>query len=346
MAHTGHGDGPSPLDGGLRQPSSRPCGVDRMIGTSPPFEKLRQQVMRAAQADATALVYGETGTGKELVAQAIHYQSARARKPFIPVNCGAIPAALFENELFGHRPGAFTDARSREIGLIAEAEGGTLFLDELDSLPFEVQVKLLRFLEEQCYRPLGATRALSSDVRLVVATNTDLRRRIAAGAFRSDLYYRVNLLQLTLPPLRERGEDRQALAEHFLVRYGRDPRWQLSAEAVASIESYPWPGNVRELENVIRRLVIMTSPKVVGPDDLGLPSAPEPQSVLPAESFQAACRRFERTYLEQLMTFHHGNISSAARAAMVDRASLRRMLRRHQVTYAALTDLEAEGAMP
>jgi two-component system, NtrC family, response regulator GlrR len=313
---------------------SQAVGLDRMVGRSAAFATLKHQVMRAARTDAAVLILGETGTGKELVAQAIHYLSARARKPFIPVNCGAIPASLFENELFGHRPGAFTDARASEGGLLAEAERGTLFLDELDALPLAVQVKLLRFLEERTYRPLGSARAVSADVRVVAATNADLRRKIAEGTFRSDLYYRLNLIPLAIPPLRARGDDILVLADHFLRQHGRDPRWRFSPEAVGALHRYAWPGNVRELENVIRRLVLMNAPKVVTPDDLGLPGTPAAGASAAPESFRAARQRFERSYFEQLLTAHVGNISGAARTAQLDRASLRRLLKKYQLSAA------------
>ncbi len=306
--------------------------LGRIIGTSPGIAELKRQILVAAKSPVTVLITGETGTGKELVAQAIHYLSPRASKPFIPVNCGAIPAALFENELFGHHAGAFTDARSREIGLLAEAENGTLFLDEIDSLPLQVQVKLLRLLEDRSYRPLGSPRAIGANIRLVGATNANLQAKVAEGAFRSDLYYRLHLIPLRLPSLRERGEDILRLAEHFLGRYGKDRRWRLSPDACRALRNHTWPGNVRELENLIQRIVIMNEPKLIDVADLQLPAV-ESSGVHDSDSFraarEAAIQRFERRYLERILEVHGGNISSAARTAQQDRSSFRRLLKKY-----------------
>ena len=202
------------------------CHIEGLVGKSAPFLRVLHMVQGIAHADVTVLIAGETGTGKELVARAIHYQSPRRGKPFIPVNCGALPDHLFENELFGHAKGAYTDASSPEKGLIAEAEAGTLFLDEVDTLSASAQVKLLRFLQDREYRPLGCSRSITADIRIIAATNADLRQQVQSKRFREDLYYRLNIVTLCLPPLRERPEDISLLADHFLRRYahhyGRD----------------------------------------------------------------------------------------------------------------------------
>jgi DNA-binding NtrC family response regulator len=336
MARTPPLSDPPPATGPGSADSTRrlleAAALKRLVGVSPALTLIKQQILMAAKSDVTVLVTGETGTGKELVAQAIHYLSPRAARPFIPVNCGAIPATLFENELFGHRPGAFTDARSREVGLLTEAENGTLFLDELDALPLTVQVKLLRFLEDHTYRPLGSSRTIRADVRMVTATNADLRQALATGAFRMDLYYRLSVIHLVLPPLRDRGGDVVLLAEHFLQRHAPNGGWRFSPPALDVLRSYHWPGNVRELQNLIQRLVIMGSPRVIGSADLPLPQSGAQRPETPG-SFRAArdaaIRQFERAYLERLLDQHGGNITHAAREARQDRSSFRRLLRKH-----------------
>lgn len=308
-------------------------GIARLVGTHPSFEKVKVQALRAAKSDLTVLVTGETGTGKELIAHAIHYESDRAPKPFIPVNCGAIPNELFENELFGHRREAFTDARSHQPGLIAEAEGGTLFLDEVDAPTPSAQIKLLRFLEDRTYRPLGASRPVRANVRLVAVTNGDLRQKVREGSFRADLYYRLGIVSLHLPPLRERGSDVVLLADHFLEKYGKsDERWEFSSDTLEILRTYAWPGNVRELENMVRQVITINSPKVVQPQDLPLPIQPTTLNE-GNPSFRAARARavssFERSYLEELLQTHGGNVTRAAHAAQKDRRNFRRLLKKH-----------------
>ena len=307
--------------------------LSRLRGEDPAFVKVKVQSLFAAKSDVTVLLTGETGTGKELIAQAIHYLSDRASKPFLPVNCGAIPGELFENEFFGHLRGAFTDARSHRPGLIAEAEGGTLFLDEVDALTPSTQVKLLHFLEDGSYRPLGSSRPLKANVRLVAATNADLRQKVREGTFRDDLFYRLNVVTLYIPPLGERGGDIVLLAEHFLHHYGKnDDRWRFSPQALEALREHAWPGNVRELENVVRHVVVMNSPKLIEPEDLPLPILPVKLNQGDA-SFRTAkagvISRFERSYLEELMRTYRGNITRAAQAAGKDRRTFRRLLKKH-----------------
>jgi DNA-binding NtrC family response regulator len=309
------------------------AGLDRLRGTDPAFEKLKRQILMAAKADVTVLVTGETGTGKELTAHALHYLSDRAVKPFLAVNCGAIPGDLFENELFGHQRGAFTDARSHQQGLVAEAEGGTLFLDEIDALTPSTQVKILRFLEDHSYRPLGTSRSIMSDVRLVAATNTDLRQRVREGAFREDLFYRLHVVALHLPPLRERVGDIALLAEHFLQQYGKyDDRWRFAPEALEALRGHDWPGNVRELENLVRHVVAMNPPKAIRADDLPPPIRPGREEHGDGSLRAAKARaiaHFEQSYLEGLLRAHRGNVSQAARAARQDRRTFRRLLQKY-----------------
>ncbi|HVI93570.1 MAG TPA: sigma-54 dependent transcriptional regulator [Anaeromyxobacter sp.] len=279
---------------------------DRIVGASPAMAEVLRQVRKVAPQKTTVLVAGESGTGKELVARAVHELSPRASFPFVAVNCGAIPAELIESELFGHVKGAFTDAIRNKKGLAAEADGGTLFLDEIGELPLGLQVKLLRFLQEEEIRPVGDTRTRRVDVRVVAATARDLARGVAEGWFREDLWYRLNVLQLQLPPLRERREDVPALAERFLTRFAalrpELPRPSLSPEAVQALCAHRWPGNVRELEHVIERAVILADGPVIREQDLpdtlrGAPVA----SALPAPGADLSVKRGTRALEQQLI---------------------------------------------
>src|SRR5215475_317006 len=245
-----------------------------MVGESPCFLRVIEQIPFLAECQATVLISGETGSGKEVMARAVHYQSPRNGKPFIPVNCGALPDHLFENELFGHAKGAYTDASSAQQGLIAEAETGTLFLDEVDALSQSGQVKLLRFLQDGEYRPLGSSRTFTANVRIIAATNTDLIERVKAKLFREDLYYRLNALSVIVPPLRERTEDIVHLSNHFLLEYAKEhntTRRGISSEALRKLMDYEWPGNVRELEGLILRALVLTFSATLQPEDINLP---------------------------------------------------------------------------
>ena len=318
----------------VRDGLSQAAALECLRGLDPAFEAVKRKALLVARADVPVLVTGETGTGKELTAQAIHYLSDRAGKPFLPVNCGGIPAELFENELFGHHRGAFTDARSPQAGLVAEAEGGTLLLDEIDALDPTTQVKLLRFLEDLSYRPLGTARPVRADVRIIAASNADLLQRVREGTFRTDLYYRLNVVRLHLPPLRDRGADLVLLAEHFLRKYGQDDaRWGFAPDALAALQAHPWPGNVRELENAVRQVVILTPPHRIRAEDLPLPGRPSPLGAPAPTSWRAAkaaaVSQFERSYLEDLLRAHRGNITQAAQAARQDRRSFRRLIQKH-----------------
>jgi DNA-binding NtrC family response regulator len=318
--------------------------IPGLVGRSAAWTRLVAEIPSLAAADAPVLVCGETGTGKELVARAVHYMGARAPYPFVPVNCGALPDTLIEGELFGHERGAFTDARTRRVGLIAEAERGTVFLDEVDSLTARAQVALLRVLQEKAVRPLGGGRERKVDVRFLAATNAPLLERVREGTFRADLYYRLCVLSVVLPPLRERREDIPAIARHLLRRNtpaGR-PEPLLSPAATAALAAAEWPGNVRELENAVIRAVHLARGDVVEPEHLGLaPGAPLVHGAAPAEAgleglpFQEAKQRaidaWERDYLVRSMAEHAGNVSHAARAAGKERREYGKLLKKHAV---------------
>ena len=318
-----------------------PLGI---IGSSPLFLDVLAFVGRYARCDVPVFVYGETGTGKELVARAIHYLSERRKKPFVPVNCGALPESLVENELFGHTRGAYTDARAEQKGLVSLAQGGTLFLDEVDTLSRHAQVALLRFLQERRFRPLGSDAVVDADVRIVTATNADLGALISDGSFRQDLLFRLDVAPIKLPPLRERGDDIFELADFFLKQfaehYGRKtPR--LSAVMRASLARYDWPGNVRELENAMHRATILDDGGVLDHIPMGVLSETcrlTPCDKIPDEcaeylgglkSARSRClERFERCYLQWLLREATGNISCAARKAGTERRHLGRMIKR------------------
>jgi DNA-binding NtrC family response regulator len=315
--------------------------LDSLIGESNSFLSAVAKIARVANSDATVLITGETGTGKELFARAIHYNGARRNNPFVPLNCGALPEHLFENELFGHVRGAYTDALQSENGLLTEAEGGTLFLDEVDTLTPSAQSKLLRFLQNCEYRPLGSSKSLAANVRTIAATNTDLRERVRMRQFREDLFHRLNILTLNVPTLRSRGPDIPVLAKHFLKRYGAQygrGKMMFSRPALCKLLSYSWPGNVRELESMVHRAVVIASGDVLLPGDLELPVDRELQEIEtgPLQAAKSrAIEEFERSYLSNLLSVSNGNISEAARAAGKDRRALQRMIRKHGLARVA-----------
>jgi len=310
--------------------------LESLVGDSECFLQVIEKIPRIAQSDATVLISGETGTGKELFARAIHYTSPRQAKPFVPINCGALPDHLFENELFGHAKGAFTDASSAEHGLLGLTEGGTLFLDEIDTLSPSGQIKLLRFLQDREYRPLGSGRTLVADVRIIAASNADLEPSRAAKVFREDLYHRLHVLVLSIPPLRERVDDIAFLAKHFLVKYGAQHALgsvHLAPGALRKLISYPWPGNVRELESQIQRPLVLTSTSILQATDIDLPSichscqSSEDTSLREAKA--RAIEQCEFTYLTKVLAAHQGNVSRAAKAAGKERRAFQRLLRKH-----------------
>ncbi|HEY9132663.1 MAG TPA: sigma-54 dependent transcriptional regulator [Dyella sp.] len=322
-----------------------------MLGQSKAFQQMREQLQRYAACDVQVLIEGETGTGKELAAREIHYASARRDRPFVPVNCGALPDNLIENELFGHERGAYTDAKSAQPGLIDHARGGTLFLDEVDSLSSKAQVTLLRFLENNEYRPVGGV-ARVSNARVVAATNSCLDARVEEGLFRRDLQYRLNALHVRLPSLRERHGDVSILAIHFLAQVGQRlnrPAKRWADDALRMLDTHTWPGNVRELENVVLRAYLAAEDEIIDAAHLSGLIIPISVAVLstPQDAMfddgdlhyvsakQSAMCAFERTYLLGLMKRTSGNITAAARLSGTERRQLGKLLKKHGIATEA-----------
>ena len=309
--------------------------VKQLIGQSPVFLEEAKKIPLISDCDANVLIIGETGTGKELYARAIHYGSARAGKPFMPVNCGAIPVELVENELFGHARGAFTSASNSQIGLIEEANGGTLFLDEIDCLPIFAQVKLLRFLQEKEYRPLGSSKMRRANVRVIAASNVNLPEAVERGRVRQDLFYRLNIISLTLPPLRDRCDDIPLLARHFLLKYARESQKRVvnfSDDALHLLMTHGWPGNVRELEHVIERAVVLCQGDVLQSSDVLLTNSTlsgRRESLQEAKAKEIA--RFEKTYIQGVLSICRGNITKAAEVAQKNRRAFWQLIQKHQI---------------
>lgn len=316
--------------------------LDRVLGDSPAMRAVLQLVRKIAPTTANVLIYGESGTGKELVARAIHAISPRASRPFVPVDCASLPENLLESELFGHEKGAFTGAVTSRPGLFELANGGTVFLDEVGGMSPSLQARLLRVLQERQIRPVGGTRFVDVDVRIVAASNQDLEQACRRGGFREDLYYRLNVIQLMLPPLRARDGDIELLAAEFLRRAAERngpasaaPR-SFDPEALRLLTRYSWPGNVRELQNVVERAAALADGPVITPAHL--PErirmlSPEPIADCPASSYKQAKQRlvrsFERSFLLDILQRHHGHIGHAAREAGLDRKTIERMIKRH-----------------
>lgn len=313
-----------------------------LIGASPRFVAMLGQLRRVAASEAPVLVEGETGCGKELAARAIHAWGRRSRGPFVPLNCGALPDHLLEAELFGHERGAFTDAKAARRGLVAEADGGTLFLDEVDALSPKAQVVLLRFAQDQRYRPLGSARELRTNVRLVAATNQPLDQVTQEGRFRADLMYRLKILHVRLPALRERPEDAELLARHFVdvfcARYGL-PAKCFDAATLDWLRSQPWPGNVRELENWVHRELLMADGAVIAraapAPDSAVWTVPAPPDFQHAKA--EAVRLFERDYVVNALRQSGGNVTLAARIAGKERRAFGKLLKKHGIDRLALS---------
>jgi DNA-binding NtrC family response regulator len=327
----------------LAQSLKERFGLSQLVGASVNFLDQINRIPRVANSDASVLISGETGTGKELCARAIHYLSPRTFKPFVAVNCGAMPVELVENELFGHKRGAFTSATTSEHGLIHEADGGTLFLDEIDLLPAQAQVKLLRFLQDKEYRPLGSNKIYTADIRLITATNIDPEAASQQGIIRQDLFYRLNIISLMLPPLRERKEDIMLLANHFLSFYAnkfQKPVEGFSAEAKQRLLLHDWPGNVRELEHVVERAVVLTDNELLQGVEV-IQSRLKDQS--PLESFSVAktksIAQFERRYIHDLLLAYEGNVTHAAAAASKNRRALWVLIRKHHIDMQSIRSL-------
>ncbi len=321
----------------VRRRLNQEMGLAQLVGSDAAFLRTIERIPLMAQRDVPVLITGETGTGKELCARAIHHFSTRRNAPFIPVECGALPDHLFENELFGHARGAFTDARADQKGLAAMAEGGTLFLDEIDALSLTVQAKLLRFLEDGTYKPLGAGHFAHADVRLLAATNRDLDVCVREKQFRSDLYFRLNVLRLHLPRLPERHGDIAVLARHFLSSLCASTtglRRTFSPAALRKLEGYDWPGNVRELFNVVQSAFVFSAGLQILPHQISLPALANVTDQPPTtfkEARTAAIGRFERHYVEELLRKHGGNISRAAREASKERRSFGRLVKKYGI---------------
>ena len=334
----------------LRRAIERPYSFEDFLGESPPMKAVYSLIERVAARSVDILITGETGTGKELVARAVHRRSRRIAAPFVPIDCGAIPDTLLESELFGHERGAFTGADARRIGLIEVADGGTLFLDEIAELPFALQAKLLRVLQERRLRRVGARKETPVDVRIVAATSRDIDVMVENGTFRRDLFYRINVVRISLPPLRQRGDDIGLLAEFFASRAGREmglSAGRFSADTYQVLRHYNWPGNVRELQNVIRRAMALTADDVIGVDDLPdnvvtaagkyladtsdqlKQGSPSRAGFLALKATHVA--EFEQHYLHEIMKRLHGDVSAAAKEARVPRGTLYRLLKLHNI---------------
>lgn len=316
--------------GGQRMPTDQSWRAD-IITKSPLMEDLLRRTKRVAQGEASILIQGESGTGKELLARALHDASRRADRPFIAVNCGAIPENLLESELFGHKKGAFTGATADHAGLFVEADTGSLLLDEIGDMPISLQVKLLRALEAREVRPVGSTKTVSVDVRIISASHKDLNEAKTAGTFREDLYYRLNVVTLKLPALRERREDIPLLLAHFLkrlsVRYEKAVH-AFSPEALEMLIAAPWPGNVRQLFNVAEQVVALSSGEIVSTKVVEQAMQIEMQRI---DSFEDARRRFEYDYLTRLLKLTQGNVTHAARLAKRNRTEFYKLLERHNI---------------
>ena len=315
-----------------------------MIGRAPAFVDMLNLLCKTARCDAPVLIAGETGTGKELAARAIHRLSCRNAKAFVPVNCGAIPESLVENELFGHRRGAFTDASDNCLGIVEEANGGTLFLDEVGTLGFRAQASILRFLQTHEFRPVGDSRLRKADLRIIAATNSDLDELVREGRFRQDLLFRLNLISVVMPPLRERPGDAELLASYFLnqcrTRYDK-PGCRLHPQTLEWIRTNPWPGNVRELENCVHREFLLSErdpilPSFVAADTVEPSNGRSGSSPSdPIVAFKAAkadaIRVFEHEYLERLLRTTRGNVAAAARMSGKERRALGRLIKKHGI---------------
>ncbi|MBI4395558.1 MAG: sigma-54-dependent Fis family transcriptional regulator [Elusimicrobia bacterium] len=313
-----------------------------IVGRSGKMQDVFRLISQVAQTDATALLLGESGTGKELVARALHFNSPRAGKPFMAIHCGALPETLLESELFGHVRGSFTDALKDRTGLLESAEGGTVFLDEVGEMPPAMQVKLLRFLQEREFRRLGSSAAVKVNVRIVSATHRDLPREVEQGKFREDLYYRLAVVPIHIPPLRDRKEDIPLLTEHFLKKQQERTRREnlsFSPSAMKALLEYRWPGNVRELENAVEHAATLSTESLIGPESL--PAALRKAETSPPPLFeenkpfrdskQSVVEYFERHYLAELMKRAKGNVTHAADMADMDRKNLQELLKKHAI---------------
>ncbi|GJQ58508.1 MAG: sigma-54-dependent Fis family transcriptional regulator [Candidatus Scalindua sp. AMX11] len=306
-------------------------GFENIVGNSEKIKKIFEQVIQASKTDSHVHIYGESGTGKELIAKCLHQTSSRKEQPFVAINCAAIPEALFESELFGYEKGAFTGANQKKKGIFSQAHTGTLFLDEISEMPLSLQAKLLRVLEDTVFYPLGGESTIQVDVRIIVASNKDLKKEVENGTFREDLYYRVHVINIKLPPLRERKEDIPLLARYFLKKYTSTMNKKIkdySSAALQKMMLHHWPGNVRELENTVEYAVVMAVGDVIT-DDLILSSHEDVSEGL--KCLKSAKEDFEKDYLVQLIGLTHGNVSQAAKLAGKYRADLYELLKKYDL---------------
>jgi two-component system response regulator AtoC len=315
--------------GELRHELSETYRLDRIITNDPAMRQLCESVKRIAQRNASVVIHGESGVGKELLAASLHYNSPRAAHPFVKVNCGAIPEGLLESEFFGHEKGAFTGAVARRTGRFEHADGGTLFLDEIGELPLSLQVKLLRIVQDREFERVGGDRTLHVDVRLVAATNRNLEEMVAAGTFRQDLYYRLNVVNLSIPPLRQRPSDIPLLASHFLRKFAEEHNGEIDGfddHALAVMQRYSWPGNVRELANAVERAVVMSSGRTLFAEDLPgavvEASRQTSASSAPPTLLKELLRKFEASVIKQALERHQGNRSYTANELGISRRAL------------------------
>ena len=320
----------------LNEELSKKTTFEELVGSSSKMEEVFKLIKRVSPTDATVLITGESGTGKELVARAIHKLSARKDKPFVVVNCGAIPENLLESELFGHEKGAFTDAHIQRKGKLEAANGGTVFLDEIGEMSLGLQVKILRFLQERVIERVGSNTSIELDVRIIAATNSDLKQKIKEGAFREDLYYRLSVINIALPPLRERDDDVLLLANYFLNKYKSDMVGKeikgFNNEAKKILSSYAWPGNVRELENRIRRAVILAENSFLTPLELGFAKEEKESLNLNKLSLKDARQNLEIKLINKALEKTKGNISLAAKLLGITRPTLYDLMKKYNIS--------------
>ena len=327
----------------LRSKLKEAYGFSGIIGKSASLREVLKRVKKVSGTDANILIQGDSGTGKELIARSIHTNSERRNRPFVPVDCASLPENLLESELFGHEKGAFTGAHVTRPGIFEYADGGTLFLDEIGELNITLQSKLLRVLQERQVRRVGGRKLIDVNVRIISATNRNLKNSIGEGRFREDLFYRLDVISIPLPPLRERQDDIPLLANHYLKHFSKSCKnevWGISGEAMELLERYHWPGNVRELQNVMERAVSLTDSEIIAPEDLPekIRSVKSPDAFVftAGSDYKKAKKKwtdsFEKRYLTTLLDRNNGNISKAAREAQINRKTIHRLLKRHRLT--------------
>ncbi len=329
---TSHPSRPRVVDFTIDEPRPSPPQSGSLVGRSPAIKALTRRIASLRQNESNVLIQGESGTGKELVARAVHEASVRSDGPFVPVDCGALPESIIESELFGHRKGAFTGATGAH-GLFRMAEGGTIFLDEIGEIPAVVQAKLLRALQHKEVRPVGAAGAVPVDIRVVAATHRDLEAMVGAGTFRMDLFYRLNVVRLEIPPLRERVEDIEPIARHFVAKHGR-PDGMLSREAVDRLENHAWPGNARELENAIESALAFAGERTLGQQDfpdLGIAAKSTRTTAREVSNLPLSLDAYERAALLRALEEAGGDVAAAARLLGIGRSTLYRKLTKHDL---------------